>query len=151
MLFPSLVTFVYLTFFPSSAYALKSVRVIPGNQLSTEAKALLTWKASVQNYSVAALRSWKLTSPTPSPNINSGSSTTTRAASSPTIPCKWFGITCNRAGSTVVQISLSEVELQGTLHNFTFSSQLHLFFFSESPLSESQLQWTHRSHNPAYW
>ncbi|KAJ4970641.1 hypothetical protein NE237_003740 [Protea cynaroides] len=114
MFFPTLVMFLCFTFFPSSAYAIKSVRVIPDDQLSTEAKALLTWKASLQNYSFAALSSWKLTSPTPSPNVNTSNSTTTTtsAASSRTAPCKWFGITCNKAKTTVVQISLSEVELQ---------------------------------------
>ncbi|XP_043723503.1 MDIS1-interacting receptor like kinase 2-like [Telopea speciosissima] len=37
------------------------------------------------------------------------------------IPCKWFGITCNKVGS-VVEISLPEMELKGTLDNLSFSS-----------------------------
>ncbi|KAJ4971568.1 hypothetical protein NE237_004667 [Protea cynaroides] len=115
--FPTVAIFLCLVFFTStSAYGSKSVVF---DQLSSETEALLNWKASLQNYSVAAFRSWKLTPPAPSSNINN---TATNIASSSTIPCKWFGITCNKARSTVVEISLPEVELQGTLDNLTFSS-----------------------------
>ncbi|KAJ4970419.1 hypothetical protein NE237_003518 [Protea cynaroides] len=125
MLFPTLVVFFCLTFFPSSAYAIKSVRVVPDDQLSIEAKALLTWKASLQNYSSTALCSWKLSSPTPSAhNMNN----TTWASSA--IPCKWFGITCNKAESTVVEISLPNVKLQGTLDYLSFSSFPNLLYLN---------------------
>ncbi|KAJ4972021.1 hypothetical protein NE237_005120 [Protea cynaroides] len=126
MLFPILVAFLCLTFFPSSAYSSKSVRVIFDDQLSTEAKALLIWKASLQSYSTAALRSWKLTPPTPSPNINS--TTTTSTALSPT-PCNWFGITCNKARSSVVEISLSEVELQELAYTMVLTEKCDVYSF----------------------
>ncbi|KAJ9182702.1 hypothetical protein P3X46_006665 [Hevea brasiliensis] len=73
-----------------------------------EAEALLTWKASLHNQSQAVLSSW------------TGGS-----------PCDWTGIYCNEAGS-VINISLSNSRLKGTLQSLNFSSipnlvEIHLF------------------------
>ncbi|KAI3837166.1 hypothetical protein MKW92_011816 [Papaver armeniacum] len=69
-----------------------------------EVDALLKWKSTLNNHTHSLLPSWK---------IDSTASTTS--------PCKWYGITCNNQGS-VVELSLVNLGLQGTLHNFYFSS-----------------------------
>ncbi|KAF8399461.1 hypothetical protein HHK36_015326 [Tetracentron sinense] len=70
------------------------------SQSFSEAQALLKWKVSF-DYGHFKLSSW---------NTSTTSS-----------PCKWFGITCNQAGS-VTEINLSESFLYGKLDNFNFSS-----------------------------
>nr|XP_048326389.1 MDIS1-interacting receptor like kinase 2-like [Ziziphus jujuba var. spinosa] len=74
-----------------------------------EAEALLKWKNSLQNQSV--FESWLF----PISHTNS----------TPQSPCKWYGITCNNAG-TVTQIELFGRDINGTLQNFDFSSFPHL-------------------------
>ena len=56
-----------------------------------EANALLNWKASLQNETQSRLPSWTLY-----PNNASNSSSNQNKTS---IPCSWFGISCNQAGS----------------------------------------------------
>ncbi|XP_042495664.1 probable leucine-rich repeat receptor-like protein kinase At1g35710 [Macadamia integrifolia] len=108
--------FLCLIFFSSSASGSR-VEVVH-SQFSSEAEALLKWKATLPSYSLPALSSWKLTPPSPNTTTTN---TTTPSAAAAAISCKWFGITCNRAGS-MVEISLPHLELQGTLDNFPFSS-----------------------------
>ncbi|KAI3894798.1 hypothetical protein MKX03_000040 [Papaver bracteatum] len=72
--------------------------------IKQEVDALLKWKSSLANQTNSLLPSWK---------INSTTSTTS--------PCKWFGITCNNKGS-VTKLNIGGLGLQGTLHNFNFSS-----------------------------
>ncbi|XP_042480613.1 MDIS1-interacting receptor like kinase 2-like [Macadamia integrifolia] len=105
-----LMSFLYLCliilFLSTSSAFGSGLGVSSSRSSSSETEALLKWKATLQNYSVSALRSWKLTS----------------SSSAPIPCCNWFGITCNKARTSVVEISLPGLELQGTLHNFTFSS-----------------------------
>ncbi|RZC85028.1 hypothetical protein C5167_047813 [Papaver somniferum] len=63
--------------------------------------ALLEWKSTLINDTHSLLPSWKR---------NSTES-----------PCKWYGITCNKEGS-VAKLNITGLGLQGTLHNFDFSS-----------------------------
>ncbi|KAL7262738.1 hypothetical protein ACSBR1_000993 [Camellia fascicularis] len=66
----------------------------------TEAVALLKWKASLDNQSQSLLSSW----------VGSNN------------PCNnWVGIGCNNVGR-VVSMNFTGYGLQGTLHNFNFSS-----------------------------
>ncbi|KAI3892339.1 hypothetical protein MKW92_015258 [Papaver armeniacum] len=69
-----------------------------------EVDALLKWKSTLVNQTHSLLPSWK---------INSTASTTS--------PCKWYGITCNNEGS-LVELNVTGLGLQGTLHSFNFSS-----------------------------
>ncbi|KAI3876713.1 hypothetical protein MKX03_019196 [Papaver bracteatum] len=69
-----------------------------------EVDALLKWKSNLVNQTHSLLPSWK---------INSTASTTS--------PCKWYGITCNNEGS-LVELNVTGLGLQGTLHSFNFSS-----------------------------
>ncbi|KAK9205705.1 hypothetical protein WN943_015974 [Citrus x changshan-huyou] len=77
-----------------------------------EAYALLKWKASLQNHNRSLLSSWINDATNVSSKIN---------------PCSWSGISCNDAGR-VVNISLPNVGLNGTLHDFSFSSFPHLVY-----------------------
>ena len=65
-----------------------------------ETNALLSWKASFTNQTQSLLPSWNLLSHN---------------------PCTWFGISCNSAGS-VIKINMTGFGLNGTLHEFPFSS-----------------------------
>ncbi|KAJ8642725.1 hypothetical protein MRB53_004473 [Persea americana] len=70
-----------------------------------EAEALLKWKASLQSHS---LQSWSL--------VNDTSSSSKLSS-----PCRWAGITCNKA-SHITNINLGNASLEGTLDNFNFAS-----------------------------
>ncbi|KAJ6903905.1 MDIS1-interacting receptor like kinase 2-like [Populus alba x Populus x berolinensis] len=63
-----------------------------------EAEALLEWKVTLDNQSQSLLSSW------------AGDS-----------PCNWFGISCDQSGS-VINISLPNSSLRGTLNSLRFSS-----------------------------
>ncbi|PON61561.1 Tyrosine-protein kinase [Parasponia andersonii] len=95
-----------------------------------ESGALLKWKASLQNYSVPLLTSWS----------NDSSKYSFIQPQQPTVngtsPCTWFGISCNEVGS-VVKINLTKSGLQGTLHEFPFSSFPNLEYFNLSTNSIS--------------
>ncbi|XP_059638108.1 MDIS1-interacting receptor like kinase 2-like [Cornus florida] len=80
----------------SSQYAAASATNTTG--AVKEAKALLTWKASLDNQSQSLLSSWV------------GGS-----------PCKWHGINCYRSRS-ITFLNLSSYGLRGTLHSLNFSS-----------------------------
>ena len=74
-----------------------------------EANALLKWKASFANQTQSRLPSWTLLSHN-------------ATNSKPSISqCNWFGISCNSAGS-VIKINITSFGLNGTLHEFSFSS-----------------------------
>ncbi|KAI3909416.1 hypothetical protein MKW92_046831 [Papaver armeniacum] len=70
-------------------------------EVEEQVDALLEWKSTLINDTHSLLPSWKR---------NSSAS-----------PCKWYGITCNREGS-VAKLNVTGLGLQGTLHNFNFSS-----------------------------
>ncbi|XP_028785287.1 MDIS1-interacting receptor like kinase 2-like [Neltuma alba] len=73
-----------------------------------EAKALLNWKASLTEQSQATLSSW-----------NNGTNL-----------CKnWKGISCDEESMFVINISLSNLGLQGTLHSLSFASFPSLQYF----------------------
>ncbi|KAF3433158.1 hypothetical protein FNV43_RR24260 [Rhamnella rubrinervis] len=74
--------------------------------VNREAEALLKWKDSLPSQSV--FDSWV------SPIQSSNDSTLLT-------PCKWYGISCNQAGS-VTQIDLSDRGINGTLQNLDFTS-----------------------------
>ncbi|PON52693.1 Tyrosine-protein kinase [Parasponia andersonii] len=87
--------------------------IINGDSASTnyqEADALLKWKATLQNDSISLLTSW---------------------TNGTTSPCSWFGIGCNTGGS-IIRINLTKSGLQGTLHEFPFSSFPNLEYFTLS-------------------
>lgn len=73
-----------------------------------EAEALLQWKDNLQDRSLSMLASW-----TQLPNNKSNSSSIS--------PCTWYGIHCNHFGS-VTGINLTGSGIEGTLHEFVFSS-----------------------------
>nr|DAD32482.1 TPA_asm: hypothetical protein HUJ06_011333 [Nelumbo nucifera] len=79
--------------------------------LSSQAEALLKWKASLESGG-AILSSWRIAT---QPN------TTARTSS----PCNWTGITCNKDGS-VTEMKLPEAGLHGKLDNLDFSLLLDL-------------------------
>ncbi|RVX18186.1 hypothetical protein CK203_004252 [Vitis vinifera] len=64
-----------------------------------ETQALLKWKASLHNHNHSSLLSWTLYR-----NNFTNSSTHLGTEAS---PCKWYGISCNHAGS-VIRINLTE-------------------------------------------
>ncbi|XP_062100941.1 MDIS1-interacting receptor like kinase 2-like [Humulus lupulus] len=84
--------------------------------------ALLKWKATLENYSASIQTSWS--------NDNSYSS------KNRTSPCTWFGVSCNKFGS-VIELNLTKSGLQGTLHEFLFSSLPNLRYFDLSTNSIS--------------
>uniref|UniRef100_A0A2N9GBQ4 non-specific serine/threonine protein kinase n=1 Tax=Fagus sylvatica TaxID=28930 RepID=A0A2N9GBQ4_FAGSY len=88
-----------------------------------EIDALLNWKASLQNETQSPLTSWTLL-----PNNATNSSNNQNTSS---IPCSWFGISCNQAGS-VTRLNLTNSGLKGTLHEFSFSSLPNLAFLDLS-------------------
>uniref|UniRef100_A0A2N9IA05 non-specific serine/threonine protein kinase n=1 Tax=Fagus sylvatica TaxID=28930 RepID=A0A2N9IA05_FAGSY len=88
-----------------------------------EIDALLNWKASLQNETQSPLTSWTLI---PYSETNSSNSQNTSS-----IPCSWFGISCNQAGS-VTRLNLTNSGLKGTLHEFSFSSLPNLAFLDLS-------------------
>ncbi|CDP11083.1 unnamed protein product [Coffea canephora] len=73
----------------------------------SEGKALLIWKASLDNYSQSQLSSWL-------PSVN---------------PCStWIGVRCNKAGRVSV-INITSSGIKGTLDHLNFSSLAHLTRF----------------------
>uniref|UniRef100_A0A2N9IYM3 non-specific serine/threonine protein kinase n=1 Tax=Fagus sylvatica TaxID=28930 RepID=A0A2N9IYM3_FAGSY len=85
----------------------------------SEANALLNWKASLQNQTLSPLPSWTLF------HNNATNSSINQNTSS--IPCSWFGISCNHAGS-VIRLNLTNSGLKGTLHEFPYSSLSNLAY-----------------------
>ncbi|KAL5559012.1 hypothetical protein UlMin_035223 [Ulmus minor] len=83
----------------------------------SEAEALLKWKASLIEPNKSLLSSW----------ANTSNNNTKQAISS----CNWLGISCNKAES-VITINLTNSNLQGTLHQFSFSSFPNLTYFNLS-------------------
>ncbi|KAF8399436.1 hypothetical protein HHK36_015301 [Tetracentron sinense] len=81
---------------------------IATSQSFSESQSLLKWKASLE-YIQSEVSSW---------NTSTTSS-----------PCKWFGITCNQAGS-ITEINLSHSPMSGKLDNFSFSSFPNLVRFN---------------------
>lgn len=82
---------------------------------STEAEALLKWKASIQNQTLDNLSTW-----TYFPRKNA--TNFLRKPKANASPCKtWTGISCNAAGS-IININLTTSGIQGTLHEFSFLS-----------------------------
>ncbi|CDP11087.1 unnamed protein product [Coffea canephora] len=74
------------------------------SSVRSEEKALLTWKASLDNYSQSKLSSW----------------------SSSANPCSaWDGVRCNKAGRVSV-INITSSGIKGTLDHLNFSSLPHL-------------------------
>ena len=113
----SLVTLVVLAMLHSSF----DVTSLSLNE-EAEADALINWKATLQNETQPPLPSWIL------PN-NATNSTNSQNTSS--IPCSWFGISCNQAGS-VIRLNLANSTLKRTLHRFSFSSLPNLAFIDLS-------------------
>ncbi|XP_028791574.1 MDIS1-interacting receptor like kinase 2-like [Neltuma alba] len=71
---------------------------------SEEANALLKWKATLGNHSLATLSSWK----------------------NGTDPCRnWKGVTCDESMSVSI-INLTRLGIKGTLHSLNFSSFIKL-------------------------
>ncbi|KAL5769832.1 hypothetical protein ACOSP7_013986 [Xanthoceras sorbifolium] len=99
--------FFFVIFFIPFCWLLPSVA--SSFSSTHEANALLKWKSSFANQTQSQLPSWTLLSHNTS---NSKPSTT---------PCTWFGISCNPAGS-VIKINITSFGLNGTLHEFPFSS-----------------------------
>ncbi|XP_061952355.1 MDIS1-interacting receptor like kinase 2-like [Populus nigra] len=85
------------SFFASFAYSASTGAAEVANGRK-EAEALLEWKVSLDNQSQSLLSSW------------AGDS-----------PCNWFGISCDQSGS-VINISLPNYSLRGTLNRLRFSS-----------------------------
>ncbi|XP_042489435.1 probable leucine-rich repeat receptor-like protein kinase At1g35710, partial [Macadamia integrifolia] len=96
----------------SSAFG-SGLGVSSSQSSSSETEALLKWKATLQNYSVPALRSWKLTS----------------SSSAPIPCCNWFGITCNKARTSVVEISLPGLELQELAYTMVITEKCDVYSF----------------------
>ncbi|XP_061952702.1 MDIS1-interacting receptor like kinase 2-like [Populus nigra] len=86
----------YASFFASFAYSATGAAEVANGR--KEAEALLQWKLSLDNQSQSLLSSW------------AGDS-----------PCNWFGISCDKSGS-VINISLPNSSLRGTLNSLRFSS-----------------------------
>ncbi|VAH99920.1 unnamed protein product [Triticum turgidum subsp. durum] len=91
-------TMAILTMMMATSVALASDAAVPGGQ----ARALLVWKASLDNQSQHALRSWGNTSTS----------------------CNWRGITCGTGVHRLVisGISLREMRLGGMLESLNFSA-----------------------------
>jgi Leucine-rich repeat (LRR) protein len=85
----------------------------------SEANDLLNWKASFQNETLPPLPSWTLF------HNNATNSSINHNTSS--IPCSWFGISCNHAGS-VIRLKLTNLGLKGMLHEFPYSSLSNLAY-----------------------
>ncbi|XP_062030159.1 MDIS1-interacting receptor like kinase 2-like [Rosa rugosa] len=86
---------------------------------TTEAEALLKWKASFLNQTSHnnQLKDWIYLPKTTDTNTTN-SSNNPKANES---PCIWTGISCNAAGS-VTNITIASSGIQGMLHEFSFSS-----------------------------
>ncbi|KAL6296970.1 hypothetical protein ACE6H2_005112 [Prunus campanulata] len=94
---------------------------------TTEAKALLKWKASL--FPNQALNNLTWYDPS-THNINATNSSSTNPKPR-TNPCTWTGVSCNSAGS-VSKIDLFNRGLQGTLHEFSFLSFPNLEYLNLS-------------------
>ncbi|KAH9782730.1 MDIS1-interacting receptor like kinase 2 [Citrus sinensis] len=89
-----------------------SFQITISSESNEEADALLKWKASLQNHNRSLLSSW----------INDATNVSSKLS-----PCAWSGISCNDAGR-VINISLPNIGVNGTLHDFSFSSFPHLAY-----------------------
>ena len=88
----------------SSGINAASDQMHAASSTGSEGKALLTWKASLDNYSQSKLSSW----------------------SSSANPCSaWDGVRCNKAGRVSV-INITSSGIKGTLDHLNFSSLPHL-------------------------
>nr|XP_011464596.1 PREDICTED: probable LRR receptor-like serine/threonine-protein kinase At4g08850 isoform X2 [Fragaria vesca subsp. vesca] len=83
---------------------------------TTEAEALLKWKASFLNKTSFnnQFKDWIYI-----PKANTSATNSSTNPETKSSPCNWTGISCNKAGS-VTRITLSNVHLQGTLQEFSF-------------------------------
>ncbi|GAY65682.1 hypothetical protein CUMW_242990 [Citrus unshiu] len=93
-----------------------SIMEVAFSCLNEKADALLKWKASLQNHNRSLLSSW----------INDATNVSSKIR-----PCAWSGISCNDAGR-VINISLTNTGLSGTLHDFSFSLFPHLAYLDLS-------------------
>ncbi|KAF4360380.1 hypothetical protein F8388_019466 [Cannabis sativa] len=99
--------------------------IVDGDSTSTsstyhqEHVALLNWKATLENYSLSILASW---------SYNNNNSSNSNSSKNRTSPCTWFGVSCNKVGS-VIKLNLTKSGLQGTLHEFPFTSLPNLKYF----------------------
>ncbi|GAY32773.1 hypothetical protein CUMW_274200 [Citrus unshiu] len=87
-------------------FSLLDFSITVSSDSNEEADALLKWKASLQSHNRSLLPSW---------------TNATTNVSSKICPCAWFGISCSDAGR-VINISLRNTGLSGTLSDFSFSS-----------------------------
>ncbi|CDP11088.1 unnamed protein product [Coffea canephora] len=95
---------VILHVLSSSGVNAASDQMHAASSTGSEGKALLTWKASLDNYSQSKLSSW----------------------SSSANPCSaWDGVRCNKAGRVSV-INITSSGIRGTLDHLNFSSLPHL-------------------------
>ncbi|KAL3733165.1 hypothetical protein ACJRO7_022656 [Eucalyptus globulus] len=103
-----------------AALALFTIFVIPfpTHASPAEAQALLKWKSGLGNHSITSLSSW-----TPPPHHATGSNSTM------SLPCAWYGISCNKSES-VIGINLTSAYVEGALDDFPFSSLSHLILLS---------------------
>ncbi|KAJ7972603.1 putative Receptor protein kinase [Quillaja saponaria] len=79
------------------------------SSVRTEAEALIKWKNSLSDPS-SSLSSWSVT------NLNN--------------LCKWSAIVCDKTNQTVLEIYLSDANLNGTLTQFDFASFPNLTLFN---------------------
>ncbi|KAI3897653.1 hypothetical protein MKX03_003340 [Papaver bracteatum] len=93
-------SYLFIVFASGSSYS----SIHKQKQLEEEVAALLKWKSGFINQNHSLLSSWK---------INSTASTRN--------PCSWHGIYCTKDGS-VSELNINDWGLQGTLHDFNFSS-----------------------------
>ncbi|RZC82045.1 hypothetical protein C5167_044632 [Papaver somniferum] len=93
----SFVLFAYSSF--SSTHRKQHLQVV-----EQEVDSLLKWKSTLVNENHSLLSSWKM-------NSSAGTKS----------PCKWYGIHCSNEGS-VDEVNIPGLGLEGTLHNFNFSS-----------------------------
>lgn len=100
VLFVFLMILEFVSFFNSATYAASATT--KDGEDGTEAVALLTWKASLDNQSQHLLFSW------------AGRN-----------HCNWVGIDCNNSDK-VTHIDLESTGLRGTLSSLNFSSFPHL-------------------------
>ncbi|XP_024171125.2 MDIS1-interacting receptor like kinase 2 isoform X1 [Rosa chinensis] len=118
----------FLSFLIMSVVFVSSSKYVASATVSTdEVDALLQWKTSLQDPQ-SLLTSWSAQHLT---NATSPTSWSAQHFPYDTSPCTWFAISCNNAKS-VTTINLTKSGLQGTLHQFSFSSFPNLQHFDLS-------------------